>query len=398
MIATEAATKELNIEKTLWKKVQLGDVVKEVRETVKDPAAEGIDRIVGLEHLESENLHLNSWAELSEGTTFTKVFRKGQMLFGRRRAYLKKAALATFDGICSGDITVLEARKGLIPELLPFLIQNDTFFDLAVKNSAGSLSPRAKLKDFADYEFLLPPKDQQAQLAELLWAADAVVERELDVPNKLIVQLNVFAKNSISQENDPYKKPLGWKTSKLGLIGKVQAGSTPLRATMSFYENGSIPWVKTLDLNNGEITQTEEKITQEAIDSTSCKVRPVNTVLVAMYGGFNQIGRTGILRTPAATNQAVSAIMVDSNIILPDFLLLVLNTKIEYWKKVAVSSRKDPNITKVDVENFPIVLPSIREQKEILLTTNLLHQVIGRAESKVLSTKTLLKSLINQIF
>ena len=174
----------LTIDKSDWKKVTLGDVIREVRETSKNPVAEGLERIVGLEHLESENLHIKTWGSTAEETTFTKKFRKGQVLFGRRRAYLKKAALATFSGICSGDITVLEAKGELLPALLPFLIQNDKFFDLAIKNSAGSLSPRAKFNDFANYEFLLPPIEQQQQIADLLWAGDEMIERHEHLANQ----------------------------------------------------------------------------------------------------------------------------------------------------------------------------------------------------------------------
>lgn len=162
----------LELDKSNWEPVKFGDVVAEARATVRDPKAAGIERVVGLEHIEPECVHLRQWASIDEGTTFTKGFKKGHVLFGRRRAYLKKAALADFDGICSGDITVLEAKERLLPELLPFLVCNDAFFDYAVKHSAGGLSPRTKFKDIANYEFLLPPKDQQAKLAELLWAAD----------------------------------------------------------------------------------------------------------------------------------------------------------------------------------------------------------------------------------
>jgi type I restriction enzyme, S subunit len=181
---------ELSIDKTNWKPVCLGDVVEESREVVRDPVKEGIEKVVGLEHIDSESIHLRRWETLEQSTTFTRKFVKGQVLFGRRRAYLKKAALAPFDGICSGDITVLEAKEDLLPELLPFLINNDKFFDFAIKNSAGSLSPRAKFKDLANYEFLLPPKDQQARLAELLWAADEVIEREVKLFDKLSEAFN----------------------------------------------------------------------------------------------------------------------------------------------------------------------------------------------------------------
>ena len=151
-------------------RVKLGDVAKEYKATVKD--ASGLP-IVGLEHLTPGEITLDRWDKDTENT-FTKEFKKGQMLFGRRRAYLKKAALAPFDGVCSGDITVIEAIPGkILPDLLPFIIQNDLLFDYAVGKSAGSLSPRVKWIDLKDYEFELPEISKQASMVELLQAAHA---------------------------------------------------------------------------------------------------------------------------------------------------------------------------------------------------------------------------------
>ena len=152
-------------------KVKLGEVAIEHKETCKG-SKDGYP-IVGLEHLVPEEVTLTAWDEGSDNT-FTKMFRKGNVLFGRRRAYLKKAAVAPFDGICSGDITVIEAISDrILPELLPFIIQNDDLFDFAVGKSAGSLSPRVKWEHLKNYEFELPDMDKQRELAELLWAMDA---------------------------------------------------------------------------------------------------------------------------------------------------------------------------------------------------------------------------------
>ena len=149
-------------------KVLLGDVAKEHKETCKG-SKEGYP-IVGLEHLVPEDVNLTQWSTDSE-KTFTKMFRKGNVLFGRRRAYLKKAAVAPFDGICSGDITVIEALPDkILPELLPFVIQNDSLFEFAVGKSAGSLSPRVKWEHLKNYEFELPNLKEQKKLAEVLWA------------------------------------------------------------------------------------------------------------------------------------------------------------------------------------------------------------------------------------
>ncbi len=149
--------------------MKLEDIARESRATHKGDKS-GVP-IVGLEHLIPQEIKFTGY-DVDTENTFTKAFKKGQILFGRRRAYLKKAAIADFDGICSGDITVIEAIPGKVePLLLPFIIQNDKFFDYAVSRSAGGLSPRVKWEHLKDYELDLPPIDEQRILADKLWAA-----------------------------------------------------------------------------------------------------------------------------------------------------------------------------------------------------------------------------------
>lgn len=150
-------------------KVKLGDVAFEYKQTYKDNQTKVPH--VGLEHLIPGDVKLSRW-DIDPENTFTKRFIKGHVLLGRRRAYLKKAVVAPFDGICSGDITVIEAIPNKINiDLLPFIIQNDRLFDYATKGSAGSLSPRVKWEYLKEYEFNLPPIEEQERLAKLLWAA-----------------------------------------------------------------------------------------------------------------------------------------------------------------------------------------------------------------------------------
>ena len=150
-------------------KITLGEVAIESKATWKSDKV-GVP-IVGLEHLEPGEITLSNW-EIDSENTFTKKFSKGQVLLGRRRVYLRKAVIAPVDGICSGDITVIEAIPGkILPELLPFVIQNDKFFDYAVQGSAGSLSPRVKWEHLKKYSFELPSIDEQKVLANKLWTA-----------------------------------------------------------------------------------------------------------------------------------------------------------------------------------------------------------------------------------
>ena len=201
---------DITIDKTGWKKYRFDEVCRQVNEATKDPAAEGLDHVIGLEHIEPNNLHITHWDTLEKETTFTRKFKKGQILFGRRRAYQRKVAYAEFDGICSGDILVFEAiEKVMLPELLPFLIQSDGFFQKALETSAGSLSPRTKFKELADYEFLLPPKPEQKCTAALLWAADEMIEKEKMELEKVFVIKNQFIEQtqiqSVQKSKDKYR-------------------------------------------------------------------------------------------------------------------------------------------------------------------------------------------------
>ena len=119
-----------------WTKVAFGDVVRLVKERSSDPAADGFEQYVGLEHLDPGELKIRRWGDIADGTTFTSVFRAGQVLFGKRRAYQRKLAVADFDGVCSGDIYVFEPKNSkLLPELLPFICQTDNFFEYVHFNS-----------------------------------------------------------------------------------------------------------------------------------------------------------------------------------------------------------------------------------------------------------------------
>src|SRR5512139_477709 len=143
---------------TGFRQVKFGDVVKLSKARSQEPLADGFERYVGLEHLEPGDLRIRSWGNVADGVTFTSVFQPGQVLFGKRRAYQRKVAVADFAGVCSGDIYVLETKDAevLLPELLPFICQTDAFFEHAVGTSAGSLSPRTNWSQLSNYSLSLP--------------------------------------------------------------------------------------------------------------------------------------------------------------------------------------------------------------------------------------------------
>ena len=161
-----------------WTRVAFGDVVRLSKERTPDPEAAGFTRYVGLGHIDPGDLTIRRWGSISDGTTFTNVFHAGQVLFGKRRAYLRKVAVPDFGGVCSGDIYVLESKddRRLLPDLLAFICQTDAFFEHAVGTSAGSLSPRTNWRSLAEYKFALPPLEKQRRQVDILLAVDGSTE------------------------------------------------------------------------------------------------------------------------------------------------------------------------------------------------------------------------------
>ncbi|MCC6922439.1 MAG: restriction endonuclease subunit S [Nitrosomonas sp.] len=158
--------------------------------------------------------------------------------------------------------------------------------------------------------------------------------------------------------------PEDWDVVEIGEISKTSSGTTPARSQEErYFKKGEFHWIKTMDLNNSLIKDSEEKVTVLALKETCLQMYPIGTVLIAMYGGFNQIGRTGLLGINASVNQALVAIQLVREKVEPRFLLDTLNYRVEYWKSVASSSRKDPNITSNDVKHFSFPIPSTRAEQ-----------------------------------
>lgn len=181
-------------------------------------------------------------------------------------------------------------------------------------------------------------------------------------------------------------------------VASFGSGTTPSRSRFAdYYESGTIPWVKTLDLNNGPVVRTDERITRFAVAETGITIHPEGSVLVAMYGGFQQIGRTGLLTFPAATNQAITTIIPDPRCLIGSYLLHVLNLRVHDWRHVAISSRKDPNITKEDVKKFALVVPSLAQQHAIAESLDDADGLITALERTIVKKVAIKQGMMQQL-
>ncbi len=152
-----------------------------------------------------------------------------------------------------------------------------------------------------------------------------------------------------------------------------------------------------MDLNDSDVTDTSEHVTDAALKETCLRCFPEGTVLVAMYGGFQQIGRTGLLRVTAAVNQAITAIRVDDTAIDPKYLQASLNYRVGYWKGVASSSRRDPNITGRDVRRFPLAHPKLSEQRAVASTLSDVDALLGALDRLIAKKRDLKQAAMQQL-
>jgi len=157
-----------------WKRVALGDVAAASKEKV-DPTSGQIERYVAGEHMDTDNLKLSRWGQIGDGylgPAFHRRFHRGQVLYGSRRTYLRKVAVAEFEGVTANTTFVVETkdRSVLLQEFLPFVMISEPFHAFAIHESKGSVNPYVNWSDIERYEFDLPPLDEQRRLADLLWS------------------------------------------------------------------------------------------------------------------------------------------------------------------------------------------------------------------------------------
>ncbi len=370
----------MKIDTSDWDKVTLGDIAQSLTIATKDPLSEGLERYVGLEHIEPGSIHIKSWGNVADGTTFTRVFRKGQVLFGKRRAYQKKAAMAEFDGICSGDILVCEAIKdAVVPELLPFIVQSDRFFEHAIKTSAGSLSPRTKFKDLAKFSFKLPAKPaDQKRIADLLWSIDSSI---LKWDGVLIALDTLYKKYGQDHLLDSHLKK-----KELAEVANINMGQSPPGS--AYNEDGSgMPFLQ----GNAEFREVSPKHIK--CTSITTKIASKGDILLSVRA---PVGEINIADRSYCIGRGLSALSMkdkELNIFLKHMLIFL---KPELEKKSTGSTFKAINKQVLETVDIPF------NDKELLLNIadrlEMIMSVKKQVQSNIENIRVIQKQIINQVF
>jgi type I restriction enzyme S subunit len=371
-----------------WKRVRFGDVVENINETC-DPEEAGLERFIGLEHLEPGSLHIRKWGDVADGTTFTRQCRPGQVLFGKRRAYQRKVAVAEFEAVVSGDIYVLAPKNDkLLSQLLPFICLSERFFQHAVGTSAGSLSPRTNWSSLANFEFDLPPLDQQRRLAEILWAADETVCKGEVSAKSLYILHQAQLSKTFEDSNGR------WPSKQLSEVARVDRGmfSHRPRNLPQFY-GGEFPFVQTGDVQNADryLRRFEYHLTK--LGTNYSKIFPTRTIFITIAA---VIGATAISdRQVFATDSVVGVVPKEDMSV--DFVELFLRSKRHFLENQAATQTAQKNINLQILRPLRIPCPPKEEQERMAAEILEPFHTARQMEAHVDASRSLLIAITDQL-
>lgn len=382
---------EINIDKSNWSKVNFGDVAIQMKGTV-DRDNTDLKYYVKGEHMNSEDVHIRAFGNLTDeylGPAFIRHFKDGDILYGSRRTYLKKVAVAHFEGITSNTTFVINAKENVIDKrLLPFLMLSDQFTEHSIMHSKGSVNPYINWKDLANYEFLLPPKEQQAELADLLWAMDEVIEKDLEVLESLDRYMKNFIENYFDDSNENLIK------AKLRDISDINKNSLTNKTAedyeFSYIDLSSIGPRKLIETNKISFKNSPSRARRIVKDESIIisTVRPYQ--LCNVYIDFNK-------DYIASTGTAVINIKTGLD---PKFIFEQFFTK-RYVKFIEdrMTGTNYPAITAKDLEDFEVYISNEKSVVDHFTHwSNVVNISKNQLEYKIRSSKALQRALINQIF
>lgn len=373
-----------------------------------DPIAHGVERYVAGEHMETENVHIRKWGNVGDGylgPAFIRRFRKGQVLYGSRRTYLKKVAVAECDGVTANTTFVLEAVEGkLLQELLPWLMLSERFTKHSIQESKGSTNPYINFPDIAKFEFALPPLDQQRRIAEILWAVDEVA-RATALTRDASIQLagryldSLFKFREASGQKTPFGCICGkWRLSRMDQEGDVQLG----QQKHPKYDSGTNvrPYLRVDNVRDGWI-DTTNVLRMHFPEKELVKFElQAGDILLNEGQTREYLGRSAIYRgeIPGCCFQKTLIRFRCNNSLLPEFaqaffsFLLYSGFFASHPSQTAIA-----HVTAIRFKKMPIPVPPLAEQRRIVEELQRIHQTRGATEAHLAALRSLLREFTRAI-
>lgn len=380
---------DITIDKTGWKKWRFDEFAQNISERV-EPSQTDLDIYVGLEHIDPDTLHLNRHGHPSDVEGTKLRFYKGDIIFGRRRAYQRKTALATTDGICSAHAMVLRAKEDVVdPSFFPFLFHSKQFIDMAITISVGGLSPTINWKDISKQEFLLPPKSEQKRLAELLWAADEMIEKE---KRELNLSENLYY-GTISSIFNNQKKYCD-----LDSLCEIKSGfAFPLK--YQGHKKLPIPFFKVSDMNHPK-NKYGMQVSENYVDIGLLKIikgqtYPAGSLIFPKIGATIYTDKKRLLSSDSAVDNNIMVLIPNQGLLNPRFVFYFFNT---FKLADIINTGAVPTISAETVRHIQIPDLRIEQQERIVNEIDTIVMIVKQQEQQVKESQQIKQELINEIF
>lgn len=361
---------------------------------------------LGLEQLESATGRIIEYQE--EGQPGEgNVFRRGDVLFGRLRPYLSKAAVATQDGKCTGELLVFRPNAGVHERFLLYSLLSLDFIGFADGCSQGTRMPRASYDFLGPFRRWFPAYDVQVGIASYLdretQTIDGLVaakQRQLAVLEELrhvrLVEAVCRGTRSAPTRSSGVgwmgKVPTHWTVQKMSHLARVESGHTPSRSEPAYWKNCNIPWLTTSDLyafregRKEYVGDTEHKLSTLGLANSSARLLPKGTVFLSRTAS---VGFSGVLGIPAATSQDFACWICDSKLV-PEYLMFVLRAMRSEFERLAMGSTHQTIYTS-DSAAFKTPLPPVDEQHEIVAAIRNNNEAIFAAMDAIRKSIDLLR-------
>ena len=339
-----------------WKVCRFDQMASNVNVRIDNPSESGMDHYIGLEHLDADSLKIRRWGTPDDVEATKLMFKKGDIIFGRRRAYQRKLGVAEFDGICSAHAMVLRSKPEIVlPEFLPFFMQSNLFMNRAVEISVGSLSPTINWKTMAVQEFAVPPLTEQKQISALLNNVEAAKESY-----EIALMSALRLRDALVQDAQ-----INAVKIKLGSVCDIQGGYA---FKSSDFCTSGIPLIRISNIQDGlvEVTDDTPRIPNDYLQQGRKFLLRNGDLLMALSGATT--GKTGIYKSnqPAFLNQRVARFgLSDKNVIEP-YLLNELVSQASSKVLRLASGSAQPNISTRDLELIEVAVPPIAVQHELV--------------------------------
>jgi type I restriction enzyme S subunit len=290
------------------------------------------------------------------------AFSFGDILIGNIRPYLKKIWLADCNGGTNGDVLAIHITdSGMLPEFLYYVLSSDSFFHYDMQYAKGSKMPRGSKEAVLQYITPVPPLPVQREIVRILDNFTELTEglnRELTVELTARKQQYAYYRDKLLSTNNSSVPVVELRD----IVKKSCSGATPAKGNAEYYENGTIPWIRTQDVRFNEITEVNSYITEKAVSETATKWIPENCVIVAISGAT--AGRCAINKIKATTNQHCLNLIIDDSMALYRYVFHCLCSKYEELISRKQGARGDLNSSLI--LSLPIPIPSLEVQKRLV--------------------------------